>query len=43
MDWLVGVLWFALAAILVAADRQAWRVAPEQAVARRPRPAVTAV
>jgi membrane protease YdiL (CAAX protease family) len=42
MDWLTGGLWFALAAVLVAVDRQAWRVAPEQAVARRPRPAVAA-
>jgi uncharacterized protein len=42
MDWLVGVLWFALAAILVAVDRQAWRAAPDAAVARRPRPAAVA-
>lgn len=42
MDRLVGVLWFVIAAVLVAVDRQAWRVAPEQAVAQRPRPAVPA-
>jgi uncharacterized protein len=42
MDWLVGVLWFALAAILVAVDRQAWRAAPDAAVARRPRPTAVA-
>jgi membrane protease YdiL (CAAX protease family) len=42
MDWLVGALWFALAVILVVVDRQAWRTAPDAAVARRPRPAVAA-
>jgi membrane protease YdiL (CAAX protease family) len=36
MPWLVGVLWFALAVALVVLDRQAWRVAPATAVARRP-------
>jgi membrane protease YdiL (CAAX protease family) len=42
MDWLVGTLWFALAVILVVVDRQAWRTAPDAAVARLPRPAVAA-
>jgi uncharacterized protein len=42
MDWLVGGLWFALAVTLVVVDRQAWRAAPDTAVARRPRPAVAA-
>jgi CAAX protease family protein len=36
MDWLVGILWCALAGALVVFDRQAWRVAPAHAVARRP-------
>lgn len=31
MDWLVGVLWFAIAAALIAFDRQAWRTAPPTA------------
>jgi uncharacterized protein len=35
MDWLVGVLWFALAAGVIVFDRQVWRVAPETAVADR--------
>ncbi len=35
MDWLVGVLWFALALGVVVLDRQAWRVAPAAAVAER--------
>jgi hypothetical protein len=34
MDWLVGVLWFALAVGVVVLDRPAWRTAP--AVAERP-------
>lgn len=42
MDWLVGVLWVALAVILVVVDRQAWRVAPDTAVAQRSRSAVVA-
>jgi membrane protease YdiL (CAAX protease family) len=42
MDWLVGGLWFALAVILVVVDRQAWRVAPDSAVARRSRSATDA-
>ena len=28
MDWLIGVLWFALALAVVVLDRRAWRVAP---------------
>lgn len=35
MDWLVGVLWFALALGVVVLDRQAWRVAPPASVAGR--------
>jgi uncharacterized protein len=35
MDWLVGVLWFALALAVVVLDRAAWRVAPAAAVAER--------
>ena len=42
MDWLVGALWFALAVILVVVDRQAWRAAPDSAVARRSLPAAVA-
>jgi CAAX protease family protein len=37
MDWLVGVLWFALALGVIVFDRQAWRVAPAAAVAERER------
>jgi membrane protease YdiL (CAAX protease family) len=36
MDWLVGVLWFALALGVVLLDRSAWRTAPATAVAARP-------
>jgi len=36
MDWLVGVLWFAMALGVVVLDRQAWRAAPATAVAERP-------
>jgi membrane protease YdiL (CAAX protease family) len=36
MDWLVGVLWIALALGLVVFDREAWRAAPAAAVAERP-------
>jgi membrane protease YdiL (CAAX protease family) len=36
MDWLVGVLWLALAVGVVLLDRAAWRAAPESAVAVRP-------
>ena len=36
MDWLVGVLWFAIALGVVVLDRQAWRTAPAAAVAGRP-------
>jgi membrane protease YdiL (CAAX protease family) len=32
MDWLVGVLWFAIALALVVVDREAWRTAPRSAV-----------
>ncbi len=40
MDWLVGVLWFALVLVLLVADRAAWRSAPRSAVAQRsPAPA----
>ncbi len=35
MDWLVGVLWFALALGVIVLDRQAWRVAPAAAIAER--------
>ena len=35
MDWLVGVLWFALALGVIMFDRQAWRVAPAASVAER--------
>ena len=35
MDWLVGVLWFALALGVIVFDRQAWRVAPAASVAER--------
>ena len=35
MDWLVGVLWFALALAVVVLDRRAWRVAPAAAAAER--------
>jgi uncharacterized protein len=35
MDWLVGALWFALAAALVVLDRDRWRVAPAAATAAR--------
>jgi membrane protease YdiL (CAAX protease family) len=34
MDWLVGVLWFAITTAVVGLDRQAWRSAPRSAVAR---------
>jgi membrane protease YdiL (CAAX protease family) len=37
MDWLVGVLWFALALGVIVFDRKAWRVAPAAAVAERER------
>ena len=37
MDWLVGVLWFALAIGVLLIDREAWRAAPASAVAGRPR------
>ena len=40
MDWLVGVLWFALALVLLVADREAWRAAPRSAVARGTAPVV---
>jgi len=33
MDWLTGVLWCLIAAVLVVADRNAWRVAPPSAIA----------
>jgi len=33
MDWLTGSLWCLIAAILVLADRNAWRVAPPSAIA----------
>jgi membrane protease YdiL (CAAX protease family) len=36
MDYLVGVLWFALAVGVVLLDRPAWRTAPASAVAARP-------
>ena len=36
MDYLVGVLWFALAVGVVLLDRPAWRTAPASAVAVRP-------
>jgi membrane protease YdiL (CAAX protease family) len=35
MDWLVGVLWFALALGVIMLDRPAWRNAPAAAVAHR--------
>ena len=35
MDWLVGVLWFALALAVVLLDRRAWQVAPAATVAQR--------
>ena len=35
MDWLVGVLWFALALAVVLLDRRAWQVAPAAAAAER--------
>jgi len=35
MDWLVGVLWFALALAVVLLDRRAWQVAPAAAAAQR--------
>ena len=35
MDWLVGVLWFALALAVVVLDRRAWRVDPATAAAER--------
>ena len=40
MDWLTGGLWCVLAVALVALDRQAWRTAPQSAVAERPEPAL---
>jgi membrane protease YdiL (CAAX protease family) len=39
MNWLVGVLWFAIALGVIVLDREAWRVAPPAAVAQRPREA----
>ena len=33
MDWLTGALWCLIAAVLVVADRNAWRVAPPSAIA----------
>jgi len=36
MDWLVGVLWCALAVGVIVLDREAWRAAPAAAVAGRP-------
>ena len=33
MDWLTGCLWCLIAAGLVVADRNAWRVAPASAIA----------
>jgi membrane protease YdiL (CAAX protease family) len=36
MDWLVGALWFVIAIAVIGLDRQAWRSAPEAAVAQRP-------
>jgi len=33
MDWLTGSLWCLIAAVLVVADRNAWRVAPPSAIA----------
>jgi membrane protease YdiL (CAAX protease family) len=35
MDWLVGVLWFALAFAVVLLDRPAWQVAPAATAAQR--------
>ncbi len=35
MDWLVGILWCALAIAVITLDRLAWRTAPASAVARR--------
>jgi len=37
MDWLTGALWCLVAAILVVADRNAWRVAPPSAIATHDR------
>jgi uncharacterized protein len=37
MDWLVGVLWFAIAAAVIAFDREAWRSAPSSARAQHRR------
>jgi CAAX protease family protein len=39
MDWLVGVLWFAIALGVIVFDRQAWRVAPAASVAEQERAA----
>ena len=36
MDWITGVLWCALAVVLVVVDRKAWRTAPASAIADRP-------
>jgi membrane protease YdiL (CAAX protease family) len=32
MDWLVGALWFAIAAAVIVFDREAWRSAPRSAI-----------
>jgi membrane protease YdiL (CAAX protease family) len=37
MDWIVGVLWFAIAAAVIAFDREAWRTAPRSARAQHRR------
>jgi len=37
MDWIVGVLWFAIAAAVIAFDREAWRTAPPSARAQHRR------
>jgi uncharacterized protein len=40
MDWLVGVLWVALAAALLVLDRRAWQVAPPAAITDRSKESV---
>ena len=37
MDWIVGVLWFAIAAAVIVFDREAWRAAPRSARAQHRR------
>ena len=37
MDWIVGVLWFAIAAAVIVFDREAWRAAPRSARAHHRR------